>query len=86
MYSKDELAELIIKNPEEYNEYKKTIDEELDLTELDFSDVTLENIDFSNTELAGTSFIDSHLSNVSFTGSDLNAADFTRANIFQKVY
>ena len=26
MYSKEELAELIIKNPEEYNSYKKTID------------------------------------------------------------
>ena len=42
MYSKEELAELIIKNPEEYNSYKKTLDEELDLTELDFSNITLE--------------------------------------------
>lgn len=83
MYSKEELAELILKNPEEYNSYKNTLDEELDLTELDFSNVTLENIDFSNTELAGTSFIDAHLSNITFTGSDLNAADFTRANVIE---
>ena len=83
MYSKEELAELILKNPEEYNKYKKNYGEELDLTELDFSNVSLEGIDFSNTELAGTSFIDSHLSNVSFAQADLNAADFTRANIIE---
>ena len=57
MYSKEELAELIIKNPEEYNSYKKTMGGELDLTELDFSNITLEEVDFSNTELAGTSFM-----------------------------
>ena len=51
MYSKEELTELIIKNPEEYNSYKKTMGGELDLTELDFSNITLEEIDFSNTEL-----------------------------------
>jgi uncharacterized protein YjbI with pentapeptide repeats len=83
MYSKEELAELIIKNPEEYNTYKKTIGEELDLTELDFSNITLEEIDFSNTELAGTSFIDTHIQNSNFTGADLNAADFTRANVIE---
>ena len=82
MYSKEELAELIIKNPGEYNSYKKSV-EELDLTELDFSNITLEEIDFSNTELAGTSFTDAHLSNCNFTSADLNAADFTRANIVE---
>ena len=50
MYSKEELAELIVKNHEEYNDYKKGI-EEIDLTELDFSNTTLENIDFSNKTL-----------------------------------
>ena len=82
MYSKEEIAELIIKNPQEYNTYKKTV-EELDLTELDFSNITLEEIDFSNCELAGTSFNDAHVSNCNFTGADLNAADFTRANIVE---
>lgn len=83
MYSKEELAELIVKNPEEYNNYKKGIDEDLDLTELDFSNTTLEDVDFSNTELAGTSFVDAHLSNVNFAGADLNAAEFTRANLVE---
>lgn len=83
MYSKEELAELIIKNPEEYNAYKKGLDEELDLTELDFSNTNLEGIDFSNAELAGTSFIDSHIENANFAGCDLNAADFTRANLVE---
>ncbi len=83
MYSKEELAELIIKNPEEFNSYKKSAGDELDLTELDFSNITIEEVDFSGAELAGTSFTDSHLSNVNFTGCDLNAADFTRANIVE---
>ncbi len=82
MYSKEELAELIIKNPEEYYSYKKTADE-LDLTELDFSNITLDKIDFSNTELAGTSFTDAHLANCNFSGSELKAADFIRANVIE---
>lgn len=83
MYSKEELAELIVKNPEEYNDFKKGLDEELDLTELDFSNTNLEEIDLSNTELAGTSFVDAHLSNVNFSGADLNAAEFTRASLVE---
>ena len=83
MYSKEELAELIIKNSEEYNKCKKNLDDTIDLTELDFSNISLENVDFSNTELAGTSFIDAHLSNVSFVNADLNAADFTRATVVE---
>jgi len=83
MYSKEELSELIIKNPDEFNNYRKTIGQGIDLTELDFSNLTLEGIDFSNSELAGTSFVDTHLSNVSFVSSDLNATDFTRANIVE---
>lgn len=83
MYSKEELAELILKNPQEFNSYKKSIDDDIDLTELDFSNITLEEVDFSNTELAGTSFVDTHLANVNFNGADLNAADFTRANIVE---
>ena len=52
MYSKEELAELIVKNPEEYNEFKKGLDEELDLTELDFSNTNLEEIDLSNNKFS----------------------------------
>ena len=83
MYSKEELAELIIKNPEEFNSYKKNAGDNLDLTELDFSNITIEEVDFTGAELAGTTFTDTHLSNVNFNGCDLNAADFTRANIVE---
>ena len=69
MYSKEELSELIIKNPEEYNSYKKTVGE-IDLTELDFSNITLEELD-------------SHIANCNFSGADLNAADFTRASVVE---
>ena len=44
MYSKEELAELIIKNPEEFNSYKKNAGDNLDLTELDFSNITIKTI------------------------------------------
>ena len=80
MYSKEELAELIIKNPQEYNSYKKNAGG-LDLTELDFSNIKLEEIDFTNSELAGTSFNDANIADCDFSGADLNAADFTRADI-----
>ncbi len=83
MYSKEELAELIINNAEEYNEFKKGVSEELDLTELDFSNTNLEGVDFTNTELAGTSFVDANLSSTNFSGADLNAAEFTRANLVE---
>ena len=36
MYSKEELLDLIINNPEEYKTYKSGETEELDLSELDF--------------------------------------------------
>ncbi len=83
MYSKEELLELILNKPEEYSQFKASADKELDLSELDFSNINLNEIDFSNADLTGSSFNDSHLSLVNFTNCDLKAADFTRANIVE---
>ena len=67
MHSKESIMDLIIKNPEEYAKYKSQQDEMLDLSEVDFSNTTLENIDFSNTELGGASFADCAISNCNFS-------------------
>lgn len=83
MYSKEELLELILNNPEEYNNYKASLKEETDLSELDFSNSNLSEIDFSNTDLTGSSFTDSQLSLVNFSNCELKTVDFTRANIVE---
>ena len=49
-YSKEELFDLINNNPSEFDEYRKS-QGELDLSELDFSNLVLENIDFSEADL-----------------------------------
>lgn len=84
MHSKEELQDLILNNSDEYKKFKASIgDEELDLSELDFSNANLEEIDFSNADLSGSTFCDSHLSLVNFTNCDLKAVDFTRANVVE---
>lgn len=83
MYSKEELQELILTKPEEYNAYKATVSEEIDLSEIDFSGSNLDSINFSNSDLSGSSFMGSHLSSVDFSNCDLKAVDFARANIIE---
>lgn len=82
-YTKDELFNLILNSPEEYNEWKKTQEDEVDLSELDFSSVTLEQVDFKDADLNGSSFSDSTLTEVDFTNADLTAIDFTRSTIIE---
>ena len=57
-YSKEELFDLIINSPSEFNEWKKSQTDEVDLSEMDFSSQTLENVDFENADLNGSSFAD----------------------------
>ena len=84
MHSKDELLELILNKPVEYGDYKTSIgDDELDLTELDFSNSTIDGVDFSNADLTGSSFTDAQLSSVNFSNCELKSADFTRANVVE---
>jgi len=81
-YTKEEIYELIKKSPQEFNEWKKTQDE-IDLSETDFSYITLEGVDFSDVDLNASSFADSHLSLVNFGNADLTAAEFTRATVLE---
>lgn len=82
-YTKDDLYNLIKKSPQEFNEWKAAQDEEIDLSETDFSYLTLDNVDFSDVDLNASSFADSHLSLVNFNNADLTAAEFTRATVLE---
>lgn len=81
-YSKEELYSLIKKSPQEFNSWKAT-QEEVDLSEMDFSYSTLNAMDFSNVDLNSCSFADSHLTEVNFSGADLTSVDFTRAVVLE---
>ena len=77
-YTKEELLSLIENTPERFNEWKRER-EEVDLSEVDFSNMVIKEVDFSDVDLNSSSFSDCHLVSVSFYGSDLTAVDFTRA-------
>ena len=81
-YTKEELVELLKKNPEKYNEWKSE-QEDIDLSEVDFSGITLREVDFTDVDLNSSSFADCNLSFVNFTGADLTSVDFTRARILE---
>lgn len=79
-YTKDELLSLIEKSPEKFNEWKQGADEEIDLSEIDFSGMVLKEINFSGADLNSSSFADCDLSLINFSDTDLTSVDFTRAN------
>lgn len=81
-YTKEELYELIKKSPQEFNDWKAA-NNSIDLSELDFSYLTLSDVDFSGIDLNSSSFADAHLSSMNFSGSDLTSVDFTRANVIE---
>ena len=79
-YTKEELVDLLRRNPEKFNEWKIE-QEEVDLSETDFSGIVLREIDFSDVDLNSSSFADCSLSFVNFTNADLTSVDFTRARV-----
>ena len=81
-YTKEELVELLKKHPDKFNEWKEE-QEEVDLSEVDFSGIVLNEIDFSDVDLNSSSFSDSNISLTNFSGADLTSADFTRAKILE---
>lgn len=81
-YSKEELYNLIKKSPQEFNKWKSTQDN-VDLSEMDFSYITLNSVDFSGVDLNASSFADSHLSLINFNNADLTSIDFTRATVLE---
>lgn len=81
-YNKEELYNLIKTNPKEFTNWK-TGKENIDLSELDFSYLTLNDIDFSNIDLNSSSFSDANLSLINFSKADLTSVDFTRASVLE---
>lgn len=82
MKTKDELIDLIVNNPQEFNEYMaEHTSDGIDLTEVDFMNLELRDINFVNIDFSSSSFSDSHLLNVKFTDCDLTSTDFARANV-----
>ena len=56
-YSKEEIFDLILKNPSEFEDYRKA-NGEIDLSELDFSNMTIEGVNLTGADLSGASFND----------------------------
>ena len=81
MKSKEELAELIMTDVEAFN--KAMTGEAADLTEIDFSNSSIEGAVFNNVDLTSSSFADSQLTDIKFINCDLTSADFTRSNIVE---
>ena len=81
-YTKEELYNLIKESPKEFNKWKKQ-QEDVDLSEIDFSYTTLTDVDFSGIDLSSSSFADSHLTSINFSETDLSSAEFTRSTILE---
>lgn len=81
-YTKEELYELIIKDPQEFNDHREAVGE-LDLSEIDFSNSNLTEIDFSKCDLTGSSFNEAHLTECKFVDCDLTSTDFTRSHLVE---
>lgn len=81
MLSKEELTELIMTDTDAFN--KAMTGEAVDLTEIDFSNSSIEGVIFNNVDLTSSSFSDSQLTEVKFINCDLTSVDFTRSNIVE---
>lgn len=79
MLSKEELANLLITDTEAFNRESKNAD----LSETDFSGITVEGAVFDNVDLTSSSFADAQLTDVKFVGCDLTSVDFTRSNLVE---
>lgn len=81
MKTKDELVDLIVNDPEEFNNYIQENTDGIDLSEVDFMNLEIKDINFVNVDFTSSSFSDSHLLNVKFVDCDLTSTDFARANV-----
>ena len=86
MLTKEELVELLSNDIEAFNDTIKSIPGGADLTETDFSNISVEGANFYNSDLTSSSFADSHLTNACFEGCDLTSVDFTRANLTECIF
>ena len=81
MLSKEELANLLINDVEAFNRELNGC--AIDLSEMDFSSITIDGAIFDNVDLTSSSFADSNLTEVKFLGCDLTSVDFNRANLIE---
>lgn len=81
MLTKEELVDLLMSDVDKFNETVK--DEPVDLSETDFSNITVEGAVFSDVDLTSSSFADSQLTDVKFAGCDLTSVDFTRTKLIE---
>ena len=81
MLSKEDLSEMLVNNVEEFNNAMDGT--EIDLSELDFSNNTIESAKFDNVDFTSSTFADSKLVEVSFTNCDLTSVDFNRATLVE---
>ncbi len=81
MLSKEELVGLLITNVEAFNQELEG--KAVDMSEMDFSGVSVEGAIFDNVDLTSSSFADSNLTEVKFLGCDLTSVDFNRANLVE---
>ncbi len=83
MISKEELVNLLLSDIEAFNQEVENSKGAIDLSEVDFSNSSIEGAVFENVDLTSSSFSDSHITDVKFEGCDLTSVDFTRAEIVE---
>lgn len=83
MLTKEELVNLISTDVRAFNKEIKNANGSLDLSETDFSSLSIEGAEFVNADLTSSTFSDTHLSEVKFEACDLTSVDFTRAEIVE---
>ena len=77
MLSKEDLSEMLVNNVEEFNNAMDGT--EIDLSELDFSNNTIESAKFDNVDLTSVDFNRATLVECTFNDSVLNGTDFSFA-------
>ena len=81
MLSKEELANLLETDIEAFNAEMSNV--MTDMSEMDFSGLSLEGAVFNNVDLTSCSFADAQLTEVKFIACDMTSVDFNRANLVE---
>ena len=81
MLSKEELVNLLLNDIEGFNQ--ALVGTAADMSEVDFSGISVEGAIFDNVDLTSSSFADANLTEVKFLGCDLTSVDFNRANLIE---
>ena len=77
---KKDYADMILNNKTEFEKIHNE-NNDLDISEADFSHSTIDDMDFTNIDFSGSTFLESTISNTNFTDCDLSSVDFSRATL-----